>query len=105
MSVAVEPALQEAVFGLLEQVGAGHPGMPPWYLPAIGVGPTRQGLGYGSALLAASLKEVDRTHDTAYLESSNPRNVPLYERFGFRVVGTIQSGSSPTIIRMLRSPR
>lgn len=105
MATAVEPSLQEDVFGLLEQVGAGHPETPHWYLPAIGVDPTRQGQGYGSALLASSLQVVDSTHDMAYLESSNSLNVPLYERFGFQVVGTIQSGGSPTITRMLRSPR
>lgn len=34
----------------------------------------------------------------AYLESSNPANVPLYEQHGFVVLGTIQVGSSPSII-------
>ncbi|MSQ10158.1 MAG: N-acetyltransferase [Dehalococcoidia bacterium] len=105
MSTAVDPALQEEVFAVLEQVGAGHPEVPHWYLPVIGVDPTRQGQGYGSALLDHSLQAVDSAHDTAYLESTNPRNVSLYERFGFQVVGTIQTGSSPTITRMLRAPR
>jgi hypothetical protein len=41
----------------------------------------------------------------AYLESSNPANVPLYERHGFRALGTIQAGSSPTIFPMLRAAR
>jgi hypothetical protein len=31
--------------------------------------------------------------------------VPLYERHGFEVVGSIQAGSSPTIVPMLRRPR
>lgn len=38
----------------------------------------------------------------AYLESSNPLNVPLYERFGFEVIAEIQTGDSPTIWPMLR---
>jgi hypothetical protein len=41
----------------------------------------------------------------AYLESSNLRNVPLYERHGFKVLGTIQAGGSPPITPMLRKPR
>ena len=28
----------------------------------------------------------------AYLESSNPRNIPLYERHGFEALGEIQVG-------------
>jgi hypothetical protein len=41
----------------------------------------------------------------AYLESSNPRNISLYERHGFERLGTIQSGASPTMVPMLRPPR
>jgi hypothetical protein len=39
------------------------------------------------------------------LESSNPANIPLYERHGFSVLGTIQVGSSPSVFPMLRSAR
>ena len=52
MSEGVSPELQQEVFGVLEQVGAGHPQGPHWYLPAIGVEPLSQGKGYGSTLLA-----------------------------------------------------
>jgi hypothetical protein len=41
----------------------------------------------------------------AYLESTNPRNVSFYRRHGFEVLGTIQVGSSPPLIPMLRPPR
>ena len=37
--------------------------------------------------------------------SSNPRNIPLYERHGFEIVGRAQSGSSPVITPMLRKPQ
>jgi hypothetical protein len=47
----------------------------------------------------------DRDGVLAYLESSNLRNVPLYERHGFEAMGTIQAGGSPTIVPMLRKPR
>ena len=47
----------------------------------------------------------DRDGVLAYLESSNLRNVPLYERHGFEILGTIQAGGSPTITPMLRKPR
>jgi hypothetical protein len=39
------------------------------------------------------------------LESSNPRNITLYQRHGFEILGTIQIGSSPTLVPMLRPPR
>ena len=41
----------------------------------------------------------------AYLESSNPKNVPLYERHGFEVAGVIEAADYPPIIPMMRSPR
>jgi hypothetical protein len=41
----------------------------------------------------------------AYLESTNPRNIPLYRRHGFEPTGAIRSGSSPTLVPMLHRPR
>jgi ribosomal protein S18 acetylase RimI-like enzyme len=105
MVEVVEPTLHEAVFGLLEQVGTGHPQLPHWYLPAIGVDPVCQGRGYGAALLAASLGPIDRDHTAAYLETTNPANIPLYQRAGFEVVGEFQAGSSPVITPMFRAAR
>jgi GNAT superfamily N-acetyltransferase len=90
---------------VFEQMGAHHPNEPCWFLPLIGVDPTRQGHGYGSALLRHALEQCDRDNAPAYLESSNPRNVPLYERHGFQALGSIQVGSSPTLVPMLRRPR
>lgn len=102
---AVDPALLDEVFNVLEQVGNAHPDEPHWFLPAIGVDPMCQGRGYGSALLARSLEECDKDHLITYLEASNPRNVPLYQRFGFEVTGEIQFGSSPVVVPMRRPTR
>ena len=82
-----------------------HPSEPCWYLPMIGVDPTYQGRGYGSALLSYALEQCDRGRVLAYLESSNPRNIPLYQRHGFEIIGTIQAGTSPTVVPMLRRAR
>jgi len=38
----------------------------------------------------------------AYLESSNPRNISLYRRFGFEAVGEIRVGNIPALVPMLR---
>lgn len=93
------------LYGMLAQMGAYHPDEPHWYLPMIGVDTPQQGKGYGSALLKKSLERVDTDNLKAYLESTNPKNVPLYQRYGFEVLGTIQVGSSPPLFPMLREPR
>jgi ribosomal protein S18 acetylase RimI-like enzyme len=90
---------------VFEQMGRYHPREPHWYLPFIGVDPCHQGKGYGAALMQHSMIPCDRDHTLAYLESSNPKNVPLYERHGFELLGTIQVGTSPRIFPMLRKPR
>jgi len=82
-----------------------HPKEPHWYLSMLGVDPARQGRGLGSALLKHTLKRVDDERAAAYLESSNPKNVPLYERHGFEVLGVIQPGDFPPLIPMLRPAR
>jgi GNAT superfamily N-acetyltransferase len=90
---------------VVEQMDRYHPPDPCWYLPLIGVDPAHQGRGYGSALLQYALARCDREGMPAYLESSNPRNVPLYLRHGFEIIGNIQAGSSPAMVPMLRRPR
>ncbi|WP_324828512.1 GNAT family N-acetyltransferase [Qipengyuania zhejiangensis] len=90
------------VLGLMEQF---HPKEDCWYLPVIGADPAYTGLGLGGMLMKTALERVDRDRLPAYLESSNPRNVSLYERHGFSVIGEIQHGSSPVMIPMLRPAR
>lgn len=90
---------------VFEQMSTYHPHEPCWYLPLIGVDPAMQGRGFGSALLRYALERCDHDGVPAYLESSNPRNIPLYQRHGFEILGSIQSGRSPTVVPMLRRPR
>jgi GNAT superfamily N-acetyltransferase len=96
-----QPVLAQVV----EAMGHYHPHEPHWYLPLLGVDPSRQGQGLGSAILKASLQRCDADGVIAYLESSNPKNVPLYERFGFEVMGVIQPGDFPPMHPMVRQPR
>ena len=95
----------EEVLAVFERMDSYHPAEPHWYLPLIGVLPSQQGRGYGSALMEYALIQCDRDQKLAYLESSNPRNITLHERHGFELLGTIQIGSSPPISPMLRKPR
>ncbi len=101
----VDPGRAEVMTQLLGAMGASHPKEPHWYLNFIGVDPNRQGQGLGSAVLKASLVPVDEQGAVAYLESSNPKNVPLYERFGFEVTGEIRIGDAPVVYPMVRAAR
>jgi ribosomal protein S18 acetylase RimI-like enzyme len=93
------------VFAVLEQMGHYHLKEPHWYLPMIGVEPTQQGKGYGSALMQHVLAQCDRDRIPAYLEASKPANLPFYEQHGFEVLSTIQVGASPPISPMVRYPQ
>jgi GNAT superfamily N-acetyltransferase len=97
--------IKEDMSRIFEQMQKFHPTEPHWYLPMIGVDPAHQGAGVGSALMTEALKAVDRDGLIAYLESSNPKNVSLYERHGFEIIGEIQSGNSPVLRPMLRRAR
>jgi ribosomal protein S18 acetylase RimI-like enzyme len=101
----VSGQIQKDFFPVFEQMGRYHPSEPHWYLPLMGVDPSQQGKGFGSALLHHTLFQPDRDNKLAYLESSNPRNIPLYKRHGFELLGTIQTGTSPSIAPMLRRPK
>lgn len=96
---------QKNVFAVLEQMGDSHPTEPHWYLPMIGVDPSHQGKGYGSALMQHVLTRCDQENKLAYLETANTRNIPLYKRYGFELLATIQIGSAPRVFPMLRQPR
>ncbi len=94
--------VQQDLFPLLEEMDRSHPDVPHWYLPMIGVESRSQSLGIGGELMKHALKRIDREHLPAYLESTNPRNIKLYERFGFSVVEKIQVGYSPPVFPVLR---
>lgn len=83
-----------------------HPTDPHYYLLAIGVEPARQGQGVGSSLLAPMAERLDTERIGAYLESSKERNLPLYERFGFKVREIIDlPKDGPRIWTMWRDPQ
>jgi len=102
---SLEGDTRSTTFAIFEQMGHAHPQEPHWYLPFVGVHPASQGEGIGSALLEASLDPCDEAGLPAYLESTNPRNIPLYRRYGFEVSGHIQAGECPPLIPMIRPRR
>jgi ribosomal protein S18 acetylase RimI-like enzyme len=71
----------------LAQMERMHPkNIPHWYLSFIGVEPSAQQKGVGTALLTTVLERCDTGRKPAWLETTNERNLPFYERHGFRVV-------------------
>ncbi|PQA87456.1 GNAT family N-acetyltransferase [Hyphococcus luteus] len=98
---AVARALKIA--GVLEKH---HPQEPHYYLFAVGVTPGAQGQGLGGALLREGLKRADEEGAIAYLENSNPKNTPLYERLGFRVTAPLPlPAGAPPLLSMRRAPQ
>jgi ribosomal protein S18 acetylase RimI-like enzyme len=90
---------------MLDQMSDLQPAGSHWHLPWFGVDPVQQGRGLGQKLMSACLHEIDAKSQAAYLESTNPRNLPFYERLGFTVRGHINVPGCPPMIAMLRNAR
>jgi ribosomal protein S18 acetylase RimI-like enzyme len=90
---------------VFEKMSRYHPNEPHWYLPLLGIDPLHHSKGLGSALMQHAIVTCDLDNKFAYLESSNQKNIPFYERHGFELLGTIQVNTSPSIFPMLRKPR
>lgn len=91
---------------LLNTLDANHPKEPHYYLAVLGTEPAEQGKGYGRALLEPLLERCDREAMPAYLESSSPRNLSLYNRHGFKVTKELKIGKDgPSMWPMWREPR
>lgn len=102
----VSAEISDEVDVLFDRMEAFHPrDRACWYLPMIAADPALFGRGLGASLLRRGLSRCDEDGIPVYLESSNPRNLSLYERHGFEVLGEIRAGSSPCMIPMLREAR
>jgi GNAT superfamily N-acetyltransferase len=78
---------------------------PHWYLAILGVEPELQGRGIGGALMHPILDRCDPEGLPCYLETQKERNVPFYERHGFRVVVEVDEPTSGIRFwTMLREP-
>ena len=100
------PERLEELGELLAQMAAYHPHDENcWYLPVIGVDALHQGRGLGSALMKQATRMLDESGSLAYLESSNPLNISLYQRHGFEIMGEIRAGTIPVMTPMIRQPQ
>ena len=82
-----------------------RPAEPHFSLHSLVVDAAAQGRGLGGRLIAPVLARCDEDGLPAHLTSSAARNVPFYERHGFRVVAeTRLPGGGPVMRSMIRSP-
>jgi len=102
MAQTLRPDIADDLSHVLQGMAKYHPHEPHWYLPLIAADPRWIGQGLGALLMQHALRRCDEEGIAAYLESSNPRNISLYERHGFEIIGEIQHGCSPTMTPMLR---
>ncbi len=86
---------------------ANHPkGRPHDYLSFLGVRPHLQGNGLGGQLLATHTARLDAAGRPAFLETANPRTIPLYASHGFEVTGEYRAAQdAPPMWALWREPR
>src|SRR4051794_20619526 len=105
-TIAILRSRLPRALSVLNAVEKKHPEHPPhWHLAVLGTEPDGQGKGKGSAVLQPVLERCDREGEAAYLESSKERNVPFYERHGFRVTEELSLAGGPTLWLMWRDPQ
>jgi GNAT superfamily N-acetyltransferase len=86
-------------------VGSKHPDEPLALVDSVAVEPAAQGRGIGSALIRSGLDRARAAGHGVWIETGNPRNVPLYARHGFRVVEDADApGGGPHIWFMRWGP-
>lgn len=106
---APDPAMVERIVALhgdrVHRLGHTDPPASGWRLETLGVRPGSRGAGRASKLLEFALAEVDaRGGKEVSLDTSDPRNVRLYERHGFTVVSSSEHPGRPPVWAMSRSP-
>jgi len=88
----------------LRVLGEAKPKDRHWYLSFVGTRPESRGKGLASTLIESVTNICDKEKIPAYLESSNPDNVSLYESHGFRVTGEVVIKDGPKVPLMWRDP-
>ncbi|WP_409190496.1 GNAT family N-acetyltransferase [Bradyrhizobium sp. RDM4] len=77
MALSLRPEISEHMAHLRQGMAEHHPCEPHWYLPLIAVDPNWAGQGLGTLLMKYALQRCDEQGIAAYLESSNPENIPF----------------------------
>lgn len=69
-----------------------HPKELMYYLWFIGVDRNDQNKGIGSSLLMDVIKQGELKNRSIYLETSTLKNIPWYEKFGFKIYNELDFG-------------
>jgi ribosomal protein S18 acetylase RimI-like enzyme len=78
------------------RIRAMHPAGPHVYVNLLGVDPTMKGRGHGATLMRHACAIAREAGSGVYLETSNPKNLTFYRRWGLEVVAEIAShGAAP----------
>jgi GNAT superfamily N-acetyltransferase len=89
-------ARADGEFGRHNRSVAGEPAF--WHVHAVAVAPEAQGRGFGTTLLAEVFRALDeelgRRPAPVVLSTQRQRNLPLYARFGCRVVAEHDMGKA-----------
>jgi GNAT superfamily N-acetyltransferase len=101
---AVGPRDFPRLMRVLNTFDSVHPHESHYYLAVVGVEPSWQGKGLGTALMRPMLERCDREGMPAYLEATSERNRACYERNGFAVTREIPIPGGPTAWAMWREP-
>lgn len=91
----VVPVLGDETYPRLSELARTNdfkPVEPHFYLGVLGVDPAHQGEGIGGVLVEPALAACDSGGFVAHLESSNPVNIPFYERLGFATSDAYRCG-------------
>jgi GNAT superfamily N-acetyltransferase len=79
---------------------------PTWHLAFLATAPEHRGEGLARALLDRQLQRCDEDGAAVWLETTDPVNPPIYERFGFDVVAHVTDAAwLPGFWVMRRAPR
>lgn len=91
--------------GVFDEFDKHHPKEPHYYLSLWATHPDHTGRGVGTALIRDNLERIDAEEMPAYLESTNPANLPRYEALGFDRRGEFGPLDGPVITTMWRAAR
>lgn len=81
-----------------------HPPVPHSYLLYLGVKKDYQGQGLGGNLLSETIELMNKFGPVQFLETGNPKNVPLYQKIGFKKVEILKCDGDYQLYMMTRDP-
>jgi predicted GNAT family N-acyltransferase len=98
------PETPKRIAGMLRSIGTsiGKLGSDSqWYLHILATRPEDQGKGHTSTLVRSILARADEAHRPCTLVCPG-HNIPIYEHFGFKVVGETEFADSGMFVYSMR---